>query len=169
MGQSSYSLFTAAQLDGEDDEEKDGAGNQSQAFKNRDAVKDKINFNVKSISIDIVEDLNITGEVGRTLIDSKAKYVRTMQELDTTFMAFCAKMLGGKFEKVSIKTLAIALKESMEELFETFETDAVKIIQPTKICRHYPACPSALYPNLAGTPAQLSCQRIRFISMGSSC
>lgn len=128
LGQSSYSLFTAAQLDGEDDEEKDGAGNQSQAFKNRDAVKDKINFNVKSISIDIVEDLNITGEVGRTLIDSKAKYVRTMQELDTTFMAFCAKMLGGKFEKVSIKTLAIALKESMEELFDTFETDAVKII-----------------------------------------
>lgn len=51
-----------------------------------------------------------------------------MQELDTTFMAFCSKMLGSAFEKVSIKTLGVALKEVMEDLFETFETDAVKII-----------------------------------------
>lgn len=123
----SYSLFTAAQLDGdeEDDYNEDA---QSQAFKNREAVKDKINFTVRGISVDIIEDLNITGEVGRLLVQSKAKYVRTMQELDIAFMAFCGKMLGGQFEKVSIRTLAVALKECMEELFEVFETDAVKII-----------------------------------------
>ncbi len=122
------SLFTAAQLDGEDEPELNEANNQSQAFKNREAVKDKINFSVQSISIDIVEDLNITGEVGRTMIQNKARYVRTMQELDITFMAFCAKMLGGTYEKVSIKTLAVDLKEIMEELFELFESDAVKVI-----------------------------------------
>ena len=122
------SLFTAAQLDGMDEEECDEEEVQSQAFKNRQAVQDKINFNVRSISIELVEDLEISGEIGRSRIDHKAKYVRTMQELDTTFMAFCSKMLGSAFEKVSIKTLAVALKEVMEDLFETFETDAVKII-----------------------------------------
>lgn len=121
------SLFTLAQLEGGDDS-KDPTDNQSQSFKNREAMKDKIKFNVQSISIDIVEDLNITGEVGRTMIQNKAKYVRTMQELDATFMAFCAKMLAGTYEKVSIRTLAIDLKEAMEELFGLFESDAVKVI-----------------------------------------
>ena len=122
------SLFTLSQLEGDDDPEADKEGNQSQTFKNREAVRDKISFKVQSISIDIVEDLNITGEVGRTLVENKMKYVRTMQELDAAFMAFCAKMLGGSYEKVSIRTLAVDLKEAMEELFELFESDAVKVI-----------------------------------------
>lgn len=122
------SLFTLAQLEGNDDSEMDEDGNQSQTFKNREAVQDKIAFKVQSISIDIVEDLNITGEVGRTMVENKVKYVRTMQELDATFMAFCAKMLGGSYEKVSIRTLAVDLKEAMEELFELFESDAIKVI-----------------------------------------
>jgi type III restriction enzyme len=121
------SLFTAAQLDGEDDTNED-VDNQSQTFKNKEAVKDKINFNVKSISIDIVEDLEITGEVGKTMIRNKAKYVRTMQELDATFMAFCSKTLGGTYEKVSVRTLAVDLEEVMENLFELFESDALKVI-----------------------------------------
>ena len=121
-------LFTLAELEGVDEDEIDDEERSSQTFKNRKAVEDKITFNVKSISIDIVEDLEITGEVARILIQEKAKYVRTMQELNSTFFAFCAKMLGGSYEKVSIRTLAINLKEVMEELFELFETDAVKVI-----------------------------------------
>ena len=50
-----------------------------------------------------MEDLSITGEVGQTMIRNKAKYVRTMQELNAAYMAFCAKMLGSGYEKVSIK------------------------------------------------------------------
>lgn len=122
------SLFTAAQLDGMDEEACEEEEVQSQAFKNREAVKNKINFNVHSIGIDIIEDLEMTGEIGIKMVNHKAKYVRTMQELDTAFLAFCSKMLGSAFEKVSIKTLAVALKEVMEDLFETFETDAVIII-----------------------------------------
>ncbi len=122
------SLFTLAQLEGDEDPDEDEEGSQSQTFLNRETVKDKITFKVQSISIDIVEDLNITGEVGRTMVENKIKYVRTMQELDATFMAFCAKMLGGTYEKVSIRTLAVDLKEAMGELFELFESDAVKVI-----------------------------------------
>lgn len=75
----------------EDEKGKEEDGDiQSQAFKNREAVKNKINFQVRNISIELVEDVTISGEVGRSQIDHKVKYVRTMQELDATFMAFAA-------------------------------------------------------------------------------
>lgn len=121
-------LFTAAELDGMPEEEISEEDRVSQTYKNRKAVEDKINFNVKSIGIEIVEDLSITGEVGQTMIRNKAKYVRTMQELNAAYMAFCAKMLGNGYEKVSIKTLAVALLEIMEDLFELFESEAIKVI-----------------------------------------
>lgn len=76
----------------------------------------------------MIEDVSITGETGETHVDKKARYVRTMQELNNSFNAFCAKCIGSKFEKVSVTTLAFALKELMEDLFELFETDAVKVI-----------------------------------------
>lgn len=121
-------FFTMEQMTGNGNPEEEAAEVENQVYKNRETVKDKITFKVQSISIDIVEDLNITGEVGRTMIENKVKYVRTMQELDATFMAFCAKMLGKAYEKVSIRTLAVVLKEAMEELFELFESEAVKVI-----------------------------------------
>ena len=37
-------------------------------------------------------------------------------------------MLGGNYDKVSVRTLAVDLKEAMEELFELFESEAVKVI-----------------------------------------
>lgn len=40
-----------------------------------------------------MEDLSITGEVGQTMIRNKAKYVRTMQELDAAYMAFVQRNL----------------------------------------------------------------------------
>ena len=123
-----HSLFTAAEFDGEVEQDLSQEDRASQIYKNRQAVVDKINFNVASISIDIVEDLEITGEIGQTMIKNKAKYVRTMSELNIAFMAFCAQVLGGTYERVSVKTLAIALQEAMEELFELFESDAIKVI-----------------------------------------
>ena len=89
---------------------------------------DKIEFKVQSIGVEIIEDLNITGEVGQILAANKAKYIRTMQELNATFNVFCARLIGAQFEKVSIPTLGMALKEAMEQLFGLFETDAVKVI-----------------------------------------
>lgn len=123
------SLFTEEELYGyEPIPEEDGSERESQVSKNRRAVMDMIEFRVHSIGIDIIEDLNITGEVGQALAANKAKYIRTMQELNTTFNVFCAKLIGAQFEKVSILTLGMALKEAMEQLFGLFETDAVKVI-----------------------------------------
>ena len=122
------SLFTEAELDGTQEEEVSDEDREKQTYKNRKAVEDRINFNVRNIGIEIVEDLQITGEVGQTIICNKAKYVRTMQELDAVYMAFCAKMLGNEFEKVSIRTLAVALLEIMEDLFELDDSEAIKVI-----------------------------------------
>ena len=124
------SLFTIDDLEGND--EGNGTGNDEAAdnvcAKNRETCQDKITFKVRSIGIDLIEDVSITGETGETHVDKKARYVRTMQELNNSFNAFCAKCIGSKFEKVSITTLAFALKELMEDMFELFETDAVKVI-----------------------------------------
>ena len=116
-------------MDGNADDDDDG-GNSGESIyaKNRKACEDKITFRVRSIGVDLIEDVNITGEIGETHVDKKARYVRTMQELNNSYNAFCAKCIGSKFEKVSVTTLAFALKELMEELFELFETDAVKVI-----------------------------------------
>ena len=129
------SLFTVDDLEGDFDKDKessvdggDGSATESIYAKNRKAVEDKITFKVHSIGIDLVEDLSITGEVGEVRIGKKARYVRTMQELNNSFNAFCSQRIGSQFEKVSVTTLGFALKELMEDLFELFETDAVKVI-----------------------------------------
>ena len=121
------SLFTIDELEGNADDGSEG-GAENICAKNRKACQDKVTLKVRSIGIDLIEDVSITGETGETHVDKKARYVRTMQELNNSFNAFCAKCIGSKFEKVSITTLAFALKELMEDLFELFETDAVKVI-----------------------------------------
>lgn len=122
-------LFTEEELYGlEPLSEEDEGAHENQQTKNRRAAISYIEFKVQSIGVEIIEDLNITGEVGQTLVANKAKYIRTMQELNTTFTVFCNRMIGSQFEKVSIPTLGAALKEAMEDLFGLFETDAVKVI-----------------------------------------
>ncbi len=122
-------LFTEEELLGlEPLPDDDGEAHENQHAKNRRAVMDKIEFRVQSIGVEIIEDLHITGEVGRTLAASKAKYIRTMQELNMAFNVFCSRLIGTQFEKVSVPTLGVALKEAMECLFGIFETEAVKVI-----------------------------------------
>ena len=120
------SLFDIDDLQGNFDKHE-GSG-ENICAKNREICNDKITFKVRSIEIDLIEDVNITGEVGETHVGKKIQYMRTMQELSNAYNAFCAKCIGSKFEKVSVATLAFVLKELMEDLFELFETEAVKVI-----------------------------------------
>lgn len=122
------SMFTADELEGNYEDIPLGEDCENKFAKNRKACEDKITFNVSDIVIDLIEDVNISGEVGNVYVDKKAKYVRTMQELNNSFYAFCAQCIGAKFEKVSILTLAFALKELMIKLFVLSESDAVKVI-----------------------------------------
>ena len=123
------SLFTEDMLFGDSDPEED-VDLTSEAFRNRQAAvaHRNINFDVKNISTDIVRDLEMTGEVGTRIIESKAKYINNVADLSAMFLAFCKRLLGNDYEQRSVKTLAGYLKEVMEDLFEIFEYDAMKII-----------------------------------------
>lgn len=124
-----FAMFSVDDLEGNnDDEAPTDESLESNYAKNRKACEDKIAFNVNDIAIDVIEDVNISGEVGNVHVDKKARYVRTMRELYDSFNAFCAKCIGAKFEKVSITALSFALKELMSNLFELQEVDAVKVV-----------------------------------------
>lgn len=123
------SLFTEDMLFGDSDPEED-VDLTSEALRNRQAAvaHRNIKFGVKNISTDIVRDLEMTGEVGTRIIESKAKYINNVADLSAMFLAFCKRLLGNDYEQRSVKTLAGYLKEVMEDLFEIFEYDAMKII-----------------------------------------
>lgn len=100
----------------------------SLAAKNREAAKGDIEFNVSSVAGSVVENVENTGEVGITQVKTRAKFARTMNELDDIFTTYCAKRLGGNWEKASIRILANAIKDVMEDVWELFENDAVKVV-----------------------------------------
>ena len=123
-------LFTEDMLFGNGEIGDDAEDVESVAYINRErAIKQRgINFNVKNISTDIVKDLEMTGEIGTRIIESKAAYINNMNDLTAMYLAFCKRLLGNVYEQRSVKTLGGTLKEVMEELFEVFEWDAMKIV-----------------------------------------
>ena len=130
MESGQLSLFTEDMLFGNGEIGYDAEGVSSEAYRNREkAIKQYgINFNVKNISTDIVKDLDMTGEVGSRIVKSKATYVNNMNDLTAMYLAFCKRLLGNDYEQRSVKTLGGTLKEVMEELFEVFEWDTMKIV-----------------------------------------
>ncbi|MGM9852983.1 MAG: DEAD/DEAH box helicase [Muribaculaceae bacterium] len=122
-------LFTEDMLLGEDTD-AEPADVTSETYRNRQIASSQrgINFNVKNISTDIVKDLDMTGEVGTRIVESKATYINNVADLTAMYLAFCKRLLGNDYEQRSVKTLGGALKEVMEGLFELFEYDAMKII-----------------------------------------
>lgn len=123
-------LFTEDMLFGEEDPDVEPVDVTSETYRNRQAAINQrgINFNVKNVSTDIVKDLDMTGEVGTSIVESKATYINNVADLTAMYLTFCKRLLGNGYEQRSVKTLGGALKEVMEELFEVFEYDAMKII-----------------------------------------
>lgn len=124
------SLFTEDMLFGDGEMGDDSEDVSSETYRNRQAAINQrgINFGVKNVSTEIVKDLDMTGEVGTRIVESKATYINNVSDLTAMFLAFCKRLLGNDYEQRSVKTLGGALKEVMEELFEVFEYDAMKII-----------------------------------------
>lgn len=124
------SLFTEDMLFGDDELSDEEVDVTSETYRNRQAAINQrgINFNVRNVSTDIVKDLDMTGEVGTRIVNSKASYINNVADLTAMYLAFCKRLLGNDYEQRSIKTLGGALKEVLEELFEVFEYDAMKIV-----------------------------------------
>lgn len=127
---SQLSLFTEEMLFGDEEQSDEPVDISSETARNREAANRAANirWNVPYVSVDIVKDLEMTGEVGQRLVESKASYINNAADLTAMFLAFCKKLLGNDYEQRSVKTLAGYLKEVMEDLFEIFEYDAMKII-----------------------------------------
>lgn len=123
-------LFTEDMLFGEEDPDAEQVDVTNETYRNRQAAINQrgINFNVRNVSTDIVKDLEMTGEVGTRIVESKATYINNVADLTAMYLAFCKRLFGSDYEQRSVKTLGGALKEVMEELFEVFEYDAMKII-----------------------------------------
>ncbi len=121
-------LFTPDELDGKETPQPGKEARENQQIINRRTVGDRLKFQIQGIGIDVVEDQKVTGEQETIIVDKKKHYVRTTQELNAAFFAFCAKAMGSRFEKVSITTLAYALKEVLNGIFGLEETDALKMV-----------------------------------------
>lgn len=99
--------------------------------RNREAASKNmgIKFDVRNISVEIPEDVNLENELGVTEIEERrAKFARTPFEVNRIFQAYCRSLLG-RFEKAhSTSVLSGYLCDVMEELFALFFTDAQKVI-----------------------------------------
>lgn len=124
------SLFTEDMLFGDGEPSDEKVDVTSETCRNRQAAIDQhgIRFNIPYLGSDIVRDLDMTGEVGTRIVESKATYINNVADLTAMYLALCKRLLGNDYEQRSVKTLGGALKEVMEELFEVFEYDAMKII-----------------------------------------
>lgn len=111
-----------------DDDSPEPFSLDSKAPDNRAAASKYINFNVKSISIDIPKDLPILNELGVIEVNSKVKFARTESELKRVFDDFCLKQLTEWEKHQSLAMLENAIEEAMESLFDVFETDVKKIV-----------------------------------------
>ena len=101
------------------------------AMKNVKLVKEKenIEFDVNSITVKVPENIVFQNELG--IIDTtgqKHEFAKSAGEIRRIYIDYCRSLLGS-FEKAhSSDVLAGYLLQAMEELFEIFETDAMKVI-----------------------------------------
>ena len=101
------------------------------AMKNAEMVRQKENilFDVKSIGVRIPENINFQNEQG--IIDmegQRREFAKSAGEVRRIYIDYCRSLLGS-FEKAhSTDVLAGYLLQAMEELFDLFETDAMKVI-----------------------------------------
>ena len=125
-------LFSLAELEGLGSEPTSGGiDTQSKAYQNREKVRSFIRFDVKNVNIEIPKDVVFQNEVTSIHVgeEGRVKYARSVGELQRIFSDFCNKLLGGNFErKHSTGVLAGYLLSYMEEHFDVFETEAIKVI-----------------------------------------
>ena len=120
-------MFTMAQMRGEEEPTNEPQGTSAIA-KNLRAIEGKIYLDVKSIVVEIPENLTFQNEVGTIHVGEKRAFAKSAGEIRRIYIDYCRSLLGG-FEKAhSTDVLAGYLLDTMEELFELFETEAMKVI-----------------------------------------
>lgn len=112
-----------------DDEEEEPQGDaESTAAKNKKAIEGKLKLDVKSIGVRIPENLVFQNEVGIIEAGQRREFAKSAGEIRRIYIDYCRGLLG-HFEKAhSTDVLAGYLLQALEELFDFFETDVMKIV-----------------------------------------
>ena len=104
---------------------------QSVVAQNRMLVEqnEHIKFDVTRLGVEVPENIVFQNEVGIIDVEGKKReFAKSAGEVNRIYIDYCRSLLGG-FEKAhSTDVLAGYLLQVMEELFELFETDAMKVI-----------------------------------------
>jgi len=94
---------------------------------NRRRVQNSIRLDVKTINIEIPKDVHFQNEV-QTLTVERAKFARTIGEIDGVFIAYIDSK-GNQFErKGRTDKIASFLTELIADFFGIYETDAKKVV-----------------------------------------
>ena len=100
----------------------------TQVIENRAKAEQHINLNVRNIVVNIPKDVTITNELGTIEVENRAKFARTMSELNRVLDAFCMKQLTHWEKYTSVGVLKNALLEALEDLFQINEYEGIKVI-----------------------------------------
>ena len=104
---------------------------QNVAAQNRKQIEQNqhIKFDVLRLGVEVPENIVFQNEVGIIDVEkNKHEFARSAGEVRRIYIDYCRSLLGS-FEKAhSTDVLAGYLLQAMEELFELFETDAMKVI-----------------------------------------
>lgn len=113
----------------DEEEEQDFDPAENVCARNRRAVEDKIKFDVTRLGVEVPENIIFQNELGIIDVEGKKhEFAKSAGEVRRIYIDYCRGLLGG-FEKThSTDVLAGYLLQAMEELFELFETDAMKVI-----------------------------------------
>ena len=128
------SFFDSDPFDDDDNEDKAGSDNGGfmiDVDKNRKQAEriDSICFDKHTIKVNILRDVEITGEMGTTMVDENKRisFTRNQYELSLALDKFYKDLLAG-YEKGAVKVLHGNMDELMGEYLGIFETDVPSII-----------------------------------------
>ncbi len=115
-----------------DDGETEGAGGfMVDVERNRRQAEriDNVSFDRHAIKVEMFHDVEITGEVGTTMVDENKRISlsRNQTEQNVALDKFYMGMLGG-YEKGAVKTLHTYMEELMEEYLGVFVSELPSVI-----------------------------------------
>ena len=115
----------------DDEETTEPEPSQNLAELNRKQIEQNqhIKFDVLRLGVEVPENIIFQNELGIIDVEGhKHEFAKSAGEVRRIYIDYCRSLLGG-FEKAhSTDVLAGYLLQAMEELFELFETDAMKVI-----------------------------------------
>ncbi len=114
-----------------DDDDPQSSDSMIDIDKNRRQAEniDRICFDRHTIKVDILRDVEITGEVGTTRVDDNKRisFTRNMNELKVALDKFYKDLLTG-YEKGAVATLRGCMNDLMGDYLGVFETDVPGVI-----------------------------------------